>query len=66
MLQALSCRLNPMVRWLLRDGDEPPLGGGYGAAGPDLPSGPQLTGMRVQCKDGRWIVHMVFERNFFP
>jgi crotonobetainyl-CoA:carnitine CoA-transferase CaiB-like acyl-CoA transferase len=66
MLQALTCRLNPMVRWLLRDGDEPPLGGGYGAAGPDLPSGPQLTGMLLQCKDGRWIVHMVFERNFFP
>jgi crotonobetainyl-CoA:carnitine CoA-transferase CaiB-like acyl-CoA transferase len=69
-LQALTWRLNPRVRWLLREGDRPPLGDGYA---PDPPRGSAvspaqqgLTGLMLECGDGRWIVHSLFERDFFP
>lgn len=71
LLQALTLRLNPFVRWLLREGEEPPFGSGYdfqlpAPANPDANRAAEITGMMCQCKDGRWIVHMVYESNFFP
>jgi crotonobetainyl-CoA:carnitine CoA-transferase CaiB-like acyl-CoA transferase len=76
MLQALSCRQNPSVRWLLREGEELP-----SESAVDLtpkqdeahtlphhrdPREANLIGMRVECKDGRWIVHSHTEPHFFP
>jgi crotonobetainyl-CoA:carnitine CoA-transferase CaiB-like acyl-CoA transferase len=71
LLQALTLRLNPMVRWLLRAGEQPPFGGGYdfelpAPADPEANRAAEITGLMTECKDGRWIVHMVFESNFFP
>jgi crotonobetainyl-CoA:carnitine CoA-transferase CaiB-like acyl-CoA transferase len=71
LLQALTLRLNPMVRWLLRVGEQPPFGGGYpfelpAPANPDANRGAEITGLMTECKDARWIVHMNFESNFFP
>jgi crotonobetainyl-CoA:carnitine CoA-transferase CaiB-like acyl-CoA transferase len=68
LLQALTWRLNPFVRWILPEGQDPPLGGGYGY---EVPSGPpgrgaEMTGQLLETADGRWIVHALFERNFFP
>ena len=67
LLQALGWRLNPFVRWLLPDREDPPNDGGYGIPIPNGPAplGSQLTGMMLETKDGRWIVHMLFERDFF-
>jgi crotonobetainyl-CoA:carnitine CoA-transferase CaiB-like acyl-CoA transferase len=71
LLQGLTHRLNPMVRWVLRDGEDPPLGNGYtgetpAPVDPKAPRGAELVGMAAECKDGRRIIHMLFERNFFP
>ena len=75
MLAALSCRQNPDIRWLLREGEELPseIGGGDAVStgqqslphhlDPRLPS---LAGIRVQTKDGRWLVHSHSEPHFFP
>lgn len=76
MLQALSCRQNPSVRWLLREGEELPAETAV-EAGPKQdeahtlphhrdPREANLIGMRVECKDGRWIVHSHTEPHFFP
>jgi crotonobetainyl-CoA:carnitine CoA-transferase CaiB-like acyl-CoA transferase len=76
MLQALSCRQNPHVRWLLREHEQLPA-----ESVTDLtpkqdeahtlphhrdPREANLIGLRVQCSDGRWIVHSHTEPHFFP
>lgn len=75
MLQGLTCRQNPAVRWLLRDGEELPLES-TGAVNQQAeantlphhrdPREASLIGMLVECKDGRWIVHSLTEPHFFP
>ena len=67
MLLAITCRQNPQVRWLLRDGEELPQDQAASTETvPDAinplahhrdPREVTLTGMLVQCKDGRWIMH---------
>jgi crotonobetainyl-CoA:carnitine CoA-transferase CaiB-like acyl-CoA transferase len=76
MLQAISCRQNPQVRWLLRDGEELPADRATSTETvPDAinplahhrdPREVTLTGMLVQCKDGRWLMHSLSEPHFFP
>ncbi len=76
-IQALACRQNPTVRWLLREGEELP--SEAGATGKTevqsekhvLPHHMDsrkinLTGARMQCKDGKWVVHSHTEPHFFP
>ena len=68
LLQALVWRLNPFVRTMLPDGTDPSVDGGFGvpiANGPS-PLGAEMTGMLLETADGRWIVHQLFERDFFP
>lgn len=75
MLAALSCRQNPKVRWLLREGEEIPAEG-RGAAEVQSekhvlphhldPRQTNLIGMRVATADGRWLVHSHTEPHFFP
>jgi crotonobetainyl-CoA:carnitine CoA-transferase CaiB-like acyl-CoA transferase len=76
MLQAISCRQNPQVRWLLRDGEALPLDRAASTeVVPDAinplahhrdPREVTLTGMLVECRDGRWIMHSLSEPHFFP
>ena len=75
MLQALTCRQNPQVRWLLRDGEELPPDGAKAKTVPDAvnplahhrdPRDVTPIGMLVECKDGRWIMHSLSEPHFFP
>jgi crotonobetainyl-CoA:carnitine CoA-transferase CaiB-like acyl-CoA transferase len=76
MLMAITCRQNPQVRWLLREGEElPPDKGSSTEVVPDAinplahhrdPREVTLTGMLVQCADGRWIMHSLSEPHFFP
>jgi crotonobetainyl-CoA:carnitine CoA-transferase CaiB-like acyl-CoA transferase len=75
MLHALTCRQNPQVRWLLRDGDELPPDGAKAKTVPDAvnplahhrdPRDVTPIGMLVECKDGRWIMHSLSEPHFFP
>jgi crotonobetainyl-CoA:carnitine CoA-transferase CaiB-like acyl-CoA transferase len=76
MLQAITCRQNPQVRWLLRDGEQLPTDRAASTETvPDAinplahhrdPREVTLTGMLVQCKDGRWIMHSLSEPHFFP
>jgi crotonobetainyl-CoA:carnitine CoA-transferase CaiB-like acyl-CoA transferase len=76
MLQAISCRQNPQVRWLLREGEElPPDKAASTATVSDAinplahhrdPREVTLMGMLVECKDGRWIMHSLSEPHFFP
>lgn len=76
LLQALTCRQNPKVRWLLREGEELPTESGPGKTEVQSdkhvlphhmdPRQVNLIGMRVECKDGRWIVHSHTEPHFFP
>ena len=76
MLMAISCRQNPQVRWLLREGEELPADKGSSTeVVPDAinplahhrdPREVTLTGMLVQCADGRWIMHSLSEPHFFP
>jgi crotonobetainyl-CoA:carnitine CoA-transferase CaiB-like acyl-CoA transferase len=77
MLQAIACRQNPTVRWLLREGEQLPSEAG-GASGAEVQSEKHvlphhmdprqitLTGARMQCKDGKWVVHSHTEPHFFP
>ncbi len=68
LLQSLVWRLNPFIRTMLRDGTDPSVDGGFGvpiANGPS-PLGAEMTGMLLETADGRWIVHQLFERDFFP
>lgn len=76
MLQAITCRQNPQVRWLLREGEAlPPDKAASTEHVPDAinplahhrdPREVTLVGMLVQCKDGRWIMHSLSEPHFFP
>lgn len=75
-LQAITCRQNPQVRYILRDGEELPLDRAASTETvPDAinplahhrdPREVTLTGMLVECKDGRWIMHSLSEPHFFP
>jgi crotonobetainyl-CoA:carnitine CoA-transferase CaiB-like acyl-CoA transferase len=76
MLEALACRQNPNVRWLLREGEELPSEAASAAVKTQDeahtlphhrdPREINLIGMRVECKDGRWLVHSHTEPPFFP
>ena len=76
MLLAISCRQNPQVRWLFREGEALPLDQAASTETvPDAinplahhrdPREVTLTGMLVECKDGRWIMHSLSEPHFFP
>lgn len=75
MLQALTCRQNPQVRWLLREGEELPVDGAKAKTVPDAvnplahhrdPRDVTPIGLLVECKDGRWIMHSLSEPHFFP
>jgi crotonobetainyl-CoA:carnitine CoA-transferase CaiB-like acyl-CoA transferase len=76
MLQAITCRQNPQVRWLRREGEELPIDRAASTKTvPDAinplahhrdPREVTLTGMLVECKDGRWIMHSLSEPHFFP
>jgi crotonobetainyl-CoA:carnitine CoA-transferase CaiB-like acyl-CoA transferase len=76
MLQAITCRQNPQVRWLLRDGEALPVDRAASTETvPDAinplahhrdPREVTLIGMLVECKDGRWIMHSLSEPHFFP
>jgi crotonobetainyl-CoA:carnitine CoA-transferase CaiB-like acyl-CoA transferase len=76
MLIAISCRQNPQVRWLLREGEELPVDQAASTeVVPDAinplahhrdPREVTLTGMMVECADGRWIMHSLSEPHFFP
>jgi crotonobetainyl-CoA:carnitine CoA-transferase CaiB-like acyl-CoA transferase len=74
LLQALTSRQNPSVGWLLRDGEELPAEARKGPAQDDPnqlahhrdPRQVGITGMLVECKDGRWITHALTEPHFFP
>ena len=74
MLRALACRINPKVRWLLREGENLPAETGLVRVKEDEhtlahhrdPRETNLIGMRVQTKDGRWLVHSHTEPHFFP
>ncbi|HEY6533480.1 MAG TPA: CoA transferase [Acidimicrobiales bacterium] len=74
MLQALSWRNHPTIGWLLREGEVLPPDSADGRAPSDEPNslahhqdprGVVLTGMLVECKDGRWIIHAQSEPHFF-
>ena len=75
-LRALTCRQNPKVRWLLRDGEELPPDATAKTGQPQDdqhvlahhqdPRQINLIGMMVECKDGRWIIHSLTEPHFFP
>jgi crotonobetainyl-CoA:carnitine CoA-transferase CaiB-like acyl-CoA transferase len=76
LVQGLTCRQNPSVRWLLREGEELP--SESRAVGAEVqgekhvlphhmdPRELNLIGLRVECKDGRWMVHSHTEPHFFP
>ena len=75
MLQAITCRQNPQVRWLLREGEQLPEDGAKAKAVPDAvnplahhrdPRDVTPMGMMAECKDGRWIMHSLSEPHFFP
>jgi crotonobetainyl-CoA:carnitine CoA-transferase CaiB-like acyl-CoA transferase len=76
MLLGITCRQNPQVRWLLREGEELPADKASSTESvPDAinplahhrdPREVTLTGMLVQCADGRWIMHSLSEPHFFP
>ena len=76
MLRAITCRQNPQVRWLLREGEDLPLDRASSTeVVPDAinplahhrdPREVTLTGMLVQCADDRWIMHSLSEPHFFP
>jgi crotonobetainyl-CoA:carnitine CoA-transferase CaiB-like acyl-CoA transferase len=75
-LSALTCRQNPKVRWLLRDGEDLPPDATAKTGQPQDdqhtlahhqdPRQINLIGMMVECKDGRWIIHSLTEPHFFP
>lgn len=75
-LRALTCRQNPKVRWLLREGEELPAevtvkasethDDRHTLAHHQDPRQINLIGMMVECKDGRWLIHSLTEPHFFP
>jgi crotonobetainyl-CoA:carnitine CoA-transferase CaiB-like acyl-CoA transferase len=76
LLAALTCRQNPAVRWLLREHEELPSESGPGGTEVQSeqhvlphhmdPRQINLIGMRVETKDGKWLVHSHTEPHFFP
>jgi crotonobetainyl-CoA:carnitine CoA-transferase CaiB-like acyl-CoA transferase len=75
MLQAITCRQNPQVRWLLREGEQLPEDGAKAKSVPDAvnplahhrdPRDVTPIGLMAECKDGRWIMHSLSEPHFFP
>lgn len=74
--QALTCRQNARVRWLLREGEElPPDTAVEGGPVRDDtkvlahhrdPREVTLTSMLVACKDDRFLIHSLTEPHFFP
>jgi crotonobetainyl-CoA:carnitine CoA-transferase CaiB-like acyl-CoA transferase len=77
LLHALTCRQNPAVRWLLRENESLPIeaapGGGTEVQSEQHvlphhmdPRTINLIGMRVETKDGKWLVHSHTEPHFFP
>jgi crotonobetainyl-CoA:carnitine CoA-transferase CaiB-like acyl-CoA transferase len=76
LLAALTCRQNPAVRWLLREHEELPSESGPGQTEVQSeqhvlphhmdPRQINLIGMRVETKDGKWLVHSHTEKHFFP
>ena len=75
MLQAITCRQNPQVRWLLREGEQLPDDGAKAKSVPDAvnplahhrdPRDVTPIGLMAECKDGRWIMHSLSEPHFFP
>ncbi len=76
LLQGLTCRQNPKVRWILREGEELPSESGAENSGVRSdkqvvrhdrnPPKVSLIGMAAECKDGRWLVHSLTEPHFFP
>jgi crotonobetainyl-CoA:carnitine CoA-transferase CaiB-like acyl-CoA transferase len=75
-LHALTCRQNPKVRWILREGEELPPDATaktgqlqddqHALAHHQDPRQVNLIGMMVECKDGRWMIHSLTEPHFFP
>ncbi len=75
-LRALTCRQNPKVRWILRDGEPlppdataktgQPQDDAHTLAHHQDPRQLNLIGLMVECKDGRWITHSLTEPHFFP
>jgi crotonobetainyl-CoA:carnitine CoA-transferase CaiB-like acyl-CoA transferase len=73
LLQSVTCRNHPTIGWLLRDGEAlPPDASGDGAAAGSGslahhrdPREAVLTGLLVECLDGRWLMHAQSEPHFF-
>ncbi len=76
MLLAITCRQNPQVRSLRREGEPLPVDQAASTEAVSDAINPlahhrdprevTLTGMLVECKDGRWIMHSLSEPHFFP
>jgi crotonobetainyl-CoA:carnitine CoA-transferase CaiB-like acyl-CoA transferase len=76
MLLAITCRQNPQVRSVRREGEKLPVDQAAStetvsdAINPLAhhrdPREVTLTGMLVECQDGRWIMHSLSEPHFFP
>jgi crotonobetainyl-CoA:carnitine CoA-transferase CaiB-like acyl-CoA transferase len=77
LVQSITCRQNPNVGWLLREGEELPVG----SIGPKVvveaaavnalphhldPRKQTLVGLMAECGDGRWIMHSQAQPHFFP
>ena len=76
MLLAITCRQNPQVRCVRREGEELPVDQAASTEAVSDAINPlahhrdprevTLTGMLVECQDGRWIMHSLSEPHFFP
>jgi crotonobetainyl-CoA:carnitine CoA-transferase CaiB-like acyl-CoA transferase len=77
LLQALACRQNPNVRFILREGEDLPdegvrVGAKSSAEKTSVlphhmdPREITLIGARMKTKDGRWLIHSHTEPHFFP
>lgn len=76
MLQAITCRQNPQIRWLLREGEDLPADRANSTESVSDAINPlahhrdprEVTpiGLLAECKDGRWIMHSLTEPHFFP
>ena len=76
MLLAITCRQNPQVRCVRREGEELPVDRAASTEAVSDAINPlahhrdprevTLTGMLVECQDGRWIMHSLSEPHFFP
>jgi crotonobetainyl-CoA:carnitine CoA-transferase CaiB-like acyl-CoA transferase len=76
MLLAITCRQNPQVRCVRREGEALPVDQAASTEAVSDAINPlahhrdprevTLTGMLVQCADERWIMHSLSEPHFFP